>query len=194
MEEKDYAKEYGLRYKQIRQAKGLSQQALADLMHVTPQAVSKWEKEGYADFNYLEGNLYGLSADRISNEVFKLERIGLVVREMRLKEGLFDDEVEDLISGHSSLQNQGLSARLYRDFCPQSSYRILPDIYLCTLHIPLKSFPSQRLFLNLFDYLLFPYACTVLNRFSKSVTIPGSSNNEMPKHFFPASFMDAPMW
>ena len=126
MEEKDYAREYGLRCKQIRQAKGLSQQALADLMHVTPQAVSKWEKDGiinvntvmqlsnvlgqditmdqidqegsvgeigkeilqlltkndgYLDFADLEANLFGLSVERISNEIFKLERIGLVVRE-----------------------------------------------------------------------------------------------------------------
>ena len=34
---------------------------------------------------------------------------------------------------------------------------------------------------------------TVFNLFSKSVTIPGSSMREIPKHFFPASLMDAPI-
>ena len=34
---------------------------------------------------------------------------------------------------------------------------------------------------------------TVFNRFNKSVTTPGSSMREIAKHFFPASFMDAPI-
>ena len=127
MEEKrDYAKECGIRCRQIRMSKGMSQQALADLVNVTAQAISKWEKEGisnidhimklssalgqditadqfdqdgaltevgkeilriiidnrgYADFSDIESNMFGMKSDRIGNELFKLERIGAVVRE-----------------------------------------------------------------------------------------------------------------
>ena len=44
-------------------------------------------------------------------------------------------------------------------------------------------------FLNPSDFLFY----TVFNRFNKSVTTPGSSMREIAKHFFPASFMDAPI-
>ncbi len=127
MEEKrDYSKECGIRCRQIRMSKGMSQQALAEAMNVTAQAISKWEKEGignidhimrlsnvlgqditadqfdqdgslgevgkeilriiieaggYAEFENFELDLYGMKSDRISNELFKLERIGTVVRE-----------------------------------------------------------------------------------------------------------------
>ncbi len=126
MEKRDYAKECGVRCRQIRMAKGMSQQQLADLVHTTPQNISKWEKEGisginnimelsdalgqdlnsdqvdqegavgevgkeilrllaefggYTDYSNLASCLYGMRPDRISNEIFKLERIGTVFRE-----------------------------------------------------------------------------------------------------------------
>lgn len=127
MEEKrDYSKECGIRCRQIRMSKGMSQQVLAEKMNVTPAAISKWEKEGisnidyimklsdalgqditadqfdqegvigevgreilrilvknegFVDFSVLEKNMFGMKADRISNELFKLERIGAVIRE-----------------------------------------------------------------------------------------------------------------
>ena len=51
MAERDFAKEYGNRCRQIRMVKGISQQALADMMHTTPQNVSKWEKNGISNVN-----------------------------------------------------------------------------------------------------------------------------------------------
>ena len=42
-------------------------------------------------------------------------------------------------------------------------------------------------------FSLSPHAYTVLKRFIRSATIPGSSRSEIPKHFFPASLIDAPM-
>lgn len=123
---KSYSLEYGNRCRQIRMAKGLSQQALAEKMNTTPQNVSKWERDGisnvdtlmqlsevlgqditadeidqegsvgeigkeilsqlvgnkgYCEFSELVGELFGLPKDRVSNEIFKLERIGNVVRE-----------------------------------------------------------------------------------------------------------------
>lgn len=125
-ENRNYAKECGIRCRQIRMSKGMSQQALADKINVTAAAISKWEKEGianidqimrisnalgqditadqfdqdgaisevgkeilrilikkngYVDFSYLENNMYGMKGDRVSNELFKLERIGAVIRE-----------------------------------------------------------------------------------------------------------------
>ncbi len=125
-EVRDYAKECGVRCRQIRMAKGMSQQQLADKLHVTAAAISKWEKEGISDINNImklsdalgqdiaadqldqEGavgevgkeilnqliehkgyveidelsrNFYGMKSDRICNEIFKLERIGTVIRE-----------------------------------------------------------------------------------------------------------------
>ena len=123
---RDYSKECGIRCRQIRMSKGMSQQALAEKINVTPAAISKWEKEGisnidhimkisnalgqditsdqfdqegalgevgkeilriliekggYEEFENLELELFGMKADRISNELFKLERIGTAVRE-----------------------------------------------------------------------------------------------------------------
>lgn len=125
-EVRDYARECGVRCRQIRMAKGMSQQQLAEKMSVTSAAVSKWEKEGisnidhikrisdvlgqditadqleqegaigevgkeilrdlvmfdgYLDVDSLYSSLYGMKKDRICNELFKLERIGTVVRE-----------------------------------------------------------------------------------------------------------------
>ncbi len=126
MEERDFAREYGNRCRQIRQAKGISQQNLADKMNTTPQNISKWERDGISNvntvmqlsrilgqditsdqidqegvvgevgqeilsilihakgfekYNDLSQNLYGMSDERVSTELFKLERIGTLVRE-----------------------------------------------------------------------------------------------------------------
>lgn len=120
------AKQCGQRCRRIRQAKGISQQALANRVHTTPQNISKYEKEGisnidmietisnvlgqdllkdeideegvvgevgkriiswtvanggHGEMEYLYDNMYGMSQDRINNEIFKLERIGMCVRE-----------------------------------------------------------------------------------------------------------------
>ncbi len=126
MDIKEPSIECGVRCRQIRMAKGMSQQQLADMLHVSSAAISKWEKEGISDINNImklsdalgqdimadqfdqEGSigevgkeilrklvfgegyidtsalfnsLYGMKKDRICNELFKLERIGAVVRE-----------------------------------------------------------------------------------------------------------------
>lgn len=125
-EVRDYARECGVRCRQIRMSKGMSQQQLAEKMNVTSAAVSKWEKEGISNIDHIkkisdvlgqditadqldqegsigeigkeilrelvtfDGNLsadwlfdslYGMKKDRICNELFKLERIGTIVRE-----------------------------------------------------------------------------------------------------------------
>ena len=60
------------RLKKMREEHGLSQAALADRLHVTRQAVSKWEN-GTSDpstVNLLAlAKLYGVSADELLREV-----------------------------------------------------------------------------------------------------------------------------
>ncbi len=125
-EVRNYARECGIRCRQIRMAKGMSQQQLADKMNVTAAAISKWEKEGINNIDQImrlsdilrqditadqldqegtvgevgkeilrrlafsEGSIsaddlfddmYGMKQNRICNELFKLERIGVIVRE-----------------------------------------------------------------------------------------------------------------
>ena len=123
---RNYALDCGVRCKQIRMSKGMSQKELADKMNVSPQLVSKWENsgisnydtiirlsnilgqditsdqinqdcsvseigkeilrnivngKGYIDYKDLLPKLFGMRKERINNEIFKLERIGAVVRE-----------------------------------------------------------------------------------------------------------------
>lgn len=135
MENKSIALEVGQRCRRFRNALGISQQKLADMIGTTPQNISKYEKEGIHDIdiirylsntlghdlmtdevdaegvvgeigkeildmlvNYempfeqisgfidassvLDGkSLYGLPQSRIVRELFKLEKMGLCVRE-----------------------------------------------------------------------------------------------------------------
>ena len=123
----DMAMEIGQRCRRVRMAKGLSQQALADLAETSPQNISKFEKSGISDIYWikklsmildtnledneadqegvvgevgkeilytliirggheetkdiLNSEMYGLNAERVAHEIFKLERLGMVVRE-----------------------------------------------------------------------------------------------------------------
>ena len=120
------AQECGLRLKRIRDAKNLTQQELATMVHLSPQAISKYEKNGISDINIIQkltsilgydlltdeqneegtvgevgkeilfklienngfievgqliAEMYGLDNNRITDEIVKLRRIGMVVRE-----------------------------------------------------------------------------------------------------------------
>ncbi len=125
-DKKTISQNCGIRCRQIRMSKGISQQELADKMHVTAAAVSKWEKEGisnidviselsnvlgqditadqidqegsigeigkhilgllvdkngYIDYKDLVSKMFSMDTNHINNEVFKLERIGTLIRE-----------------------------------------------------------------------------------------------------------------
>lgn len=124
IETTDFALECGHRLRRIRQAKGMSQQDIADIFGTSAQNVSKWEHKGLNNINDIkqlsvilgqnllldeieeegivgeigkyilkqtsknggflsvaELNMFGMSLDRTSNEIFKLEKIGMCVRE-----------------------------------------------------------------------------------------------------------------
>ena len=60
--------EIGERLQQLRKEKGISQEKLAEQLHVTRQAVSKWETgQSYPDLDNLGAlsKLYGVTADYI---------------------------------------------------------------------------------------------------------------------------------
>lgn len=149
MENKSLALEVGQRCRRFRNALGVSQQKLADMIGTTPQNISKYEKEGVHDIDIIrylssalghdlmtdeideEGtvgeigkeildmlvnpnypfddepygcitadslfdssSLYGLPKDRIIKELFKLEKIGLCVREQYID--FYDNNKDDI--------------------------------------------------------------------------------------------------
>ena len=58
----------GLKIKQLREDKGLSQELFAEKIHVTRQAVSKWENErGYPDIGNIItiSNVFNISLDEL---------------------------------------------------------------------------------------------------------------------------------
>ena len=68
MENKEYAKECGLRLRRVRMARNMSQQELADKMFTTPQNVSKWEKQGISDIDTIKSLSQILGQDILSDE------------------------------------------------------------------------------------------------------------------------------
>ncbi len=150
------AKAVGLRIKNARNAKGWSQSDLAEKMNTTAQNISKFERDGITNMEYitllsniLETNLlkdvidsegpvgelgreilyqlvmhygncemsdleqfymYGLSEAQITNEIVKLAKIGLIVREKYLD---FSEEPKDTVfitaKGIITLKNMQLN-------------------------------------------------------------------------------------
>lgn len=167
MDNKEYAKECGLRLRRIRMAKNMSQQELADKMFTTPQNVSKWEKEGIRDIDtiknisgilgqdllsderneegvvgeigkhilkkiaenggfipvqsLIENYMFGLKSEIVTEEIFKLQKIGMCVREQYKN---FYDEEKDMLfitaKGVITLNNLTVfgtvSAKTYEQF------------------------------------------------------------------------------
>lgn len=155
MSNESIAKEVGNRIKRIRQAKNISQQALADLMFTTPQNISKYEKEGLSNIDIIrklsdvlgqdllkeevdeegkvgeigkeiliqlienEGflkiefiacSLFGMNESRINEEIFKLERIGMCVREQFTNFcGSYEDIVFISAKGIITIKNMNIS-------------------------------------------------------------------------------------
>ena len=71
-DKKSLSQNCGIRCRQIRMSKGISQQELADKMHVTAAAISKWEKEGISNIDVISelSNILGqdITADQIDQE------------------------------------------------------------------------------------------------------------------------------
>ena len=62
------AQECGLRLKRIRDAKNWTQQRLADEVHLSPQAISKYEKNGISDINIIQEISRILGWDLLTDE------------------------------------------------------------------------------------------------------------------------------
>ena len=58
----------GKKIKKLRCMKGLTQEELSELLYVTPQAISKWERGlGYPDISQIVpiAKIFGVSADEL---------------------------------------------------------------------------------------------------------------------------------
>ncbi len=77
-----YAIECGLRCRRFRQAKNMSQQALADQLHITPQAVSKYETSGISDIDTIKRISEILGQDLLADEMDEEGTVGEVGKEI----------------------------------------------------------------------------------------------------------------
>ena len=77
-----YAIECGLRCRRFRQAKNMSQQALADQLHITPQAVSKYETSGISDIDTIKRISEILGQDLLADEMDEEGMVGEVGKEI----------------------------------------------------------------------------------------------------------------
>ena len=77
-----YAIECGLRCRRFRQAKNMSQQALADQLHITPQAVSKYETSGISDIDTIKRISEILGQDLLADEMDEEGAVGEVGKEI----------------------------------------------------------------------------------------------------------------
>ena len=82
MAERSYSTEYGNRCRQIRMAKGLSQEALAKKMSTTAQNVSKWEREGIANVDTVMRLSEVLGQDITADEIDQEGSVGEIGKEI----------------------------------------------------------------------------------------------------------------
>ena len=199
MENKSMALEVGQRCRRFRNALGISQQKLADMVGTTPQNISKYEKEGIHDIDIIrylsntlghnlmtdeveeEGivgeigkeildmlvnndvhagflkasevlngsSLYGLPENRIIKEVFKLEKIGLCVREQYID---FYDEENDIIfitaKGVITLKHLGAFKNQMADYANVKTYEVMCQGY-DSYQAYINSEPIEKIIKNL---------------------------------------------
>ena len=199
MENKSMALEVGQRCRRFRNALGISQQKLADMVGTTPQNISKYEKEGIHDIDIIrylsnalghnlmtdeveeEGivgeigkeildmlvnndvhagflkasevlngsSLYGLPENRIVKEVFKLEKIGLCVREQYID---FYDEENDIIfitaKGVITLKHLGAFKNQMADYANVKTYEVMCRGY-DSYQAYINSEPIEKIIKNL---------------------------------------------
>ncbi len=135
MEERDYAREYGNRLRQIRQAKGLSQNDLAEKMHTSSQNVSKWEKNGVSNVNTVMQLSEMLGQDITADQIDQEGTVGEIGQEIlitliknegyveydSLKKGLFGLPDTRVVGEILKLERIGCVIReQYKDYCDQS--------------------------------------------------------------------------
>ena len=203
MENKSMALEVGQRCRRFRNALGISQQKLADMVGTTPQNISKYEKEGIHDIDiirylsnalghdlmtdeveeegvvgeigkeildmlvnhempfgqepgYLEARdvfngefLYGLPEDRIVREIFKLEKIGLCVREQYID---FYNKENDVIfitaKGVITLKHLGALKNQMADYTNVNTYEKMCQGY-DSYQAYIDSEPIEKMIKNL---------------------------------------------
>ena len=82
MNNKSMAVEIGQRCRRFRNALGISQQKLADMVGTTPQNISKYEKEGIHDIDIIRYLSSALGYDLMTDEVDEEGSIGEIGKEI----------------------------------------------------------------------------------------------------------------
>jgi transcriptional regulator with XRE-family HTH domain len=75
-------KELGERCRMVRQTKGLSQQQLGDMVNVTAQAISKWEKEGLSNITHIMALSNALGQNLLDDQFDQEGTVGEVGKEI----------------------------------------------------------------------------------------------------------------
>ena len=189
------ASDVGLRIKNARAAKGWSQAELAEKVETTSQNISKFEKNGLSDMNWIatignvldvdllentidvEGSvgeigreilfqlvrnngscemdelighyLYGLSSSQVTEEIVKLSKIGLIIRELYKD---FDDDEMDTIfirtKGVIALKNMQLTTMQSIEIESKLSWKYETDEFGDTTEIPPAVVPYEKVIGN----------------------------------------------
>ena len=82
MENKSLALEVGQRCRRFRNALGVSQQKLADMIGTTPQNISKYEKEGVHDIDIIRYLSSALGHDLMTDEIDEEGTVGEIGKEI----------------------------------------------------------------------------------------------------------------
>ena len=82
MDNKSMAVEIGQRCRRFRNALGISQHKLADMVGTTPQNISKYEKEGIHDIDIIRYLSSALGHDLMTDEVDEEGSIGEIGKEI----------------------------------------------------------------------------------------------------------------
>ena len=193
------ANDVGIRIKNARNAKGWSQAELAEKLETTSQNISKFEKSGLSDMNWIasigkildvdlledskdvEGPvgelgkeilyqlirnngsceideltnycMYGLSPAQVADEIVKLSKIGLIVRELYSD---FEDEDVDKIfiraKGLIALKNMQLNTMQSIEINSKLNWRFVNDEYGNTKEIPPEVRSYEELIGNFKSY------------------------------------------
>lgn len=92
---------FGQKLKEIRRRLGLSQENLAEIVHVSRQAITKWENDGgLPDISNLQelSQVFGISVDSFLNE----EHLPLIIMEKKLEKEKYTNK----ISAYSEILNE----------------------------------------------------------------------------------------
>lgn len=134
------AKTIGQIIKELRRQKGITQEELAEMMYVTPQAISKWERDvGYPDITQLVplADAFGVSTDVLLNHEGGEQDVDIE----KYREKSFELAHKGLIDERISLWREAIQKYPRSYVC---LYNLADAIKLCRSSFAKHSLPSVR--------------------------------------------------